>query len=534
MRQAFLFWCCAGLGLLGMTFGAPAIAQVIVAAEYYIDVDPGQGNGEPVDAADGLFDSANEQLVVPAVPTSDLTIGPHQIYVRAQDNKGNWGSPFVILFEVAGEHVVASANYSVDGGAPQPLSVLMGKDERYHLDSADISTSGWSEGEHQIVTRVFDDRGNFTSSMTWVNVWYPLTITGVGYQVRLAESPGTSWLVAAANDGAFDSALEPFMSPFCNTGLFLPQDTYYAFVRAVDSRGRVSDESRSAKIAVSVVPAGSAGAVVINPSPADAPWSFVDGVQETHSGAGPATLSGVPAGYITLTWGEIANLTAPQPNPSSQSLYQNATVSFAGAYRCILTTSVVNGHGALSPPTGGQDYSAVVTLEATPDAGYRVKAWTGTDNDSATANTNHVTMTGPKTVTIEFEQAPEQYTLHVTTQGQGAVVLNPPGGEYTNGTSVTVTATASKGWRFDHWTGDLTGKVNPGVVAMNADKDVQADFLRTGCFGGNADLKSGHRGAGSGGDVAMVLSVGMTLLLAKRKYPNPKCKCGRESAVEIP
>lgn len=69
----------------------------------------------------------------------------------------------------------------------------------------------------------------------------------------------------------------------------------------------------------------------------------------------------------------------------------------------LLTTSVVNGNGLLSPETGQRNVNEIVTLTATPNAGYRVRFWTGTDNDLSTANTNQVTMTGQKNVTVEFE-----------------------------------------------------------------------------------------------------------------------------------
>jgi hypothetical protein len=69
-----------------------------------------------------------------------------------------------------------------------------------------------------------------------------------------------------------------------------------------------------------------------------------------------------------------------------------------------LTTSVVGGHGVIAPTPGGtHDYGVVVSLAATPDAGYQVKAWSGTDDDSFTANANAVTMDGDKTVSVEFE-----------------------------------------------------------------------------------------------------------------------------------
>jgi len=73
-----------------------------------------------------------------------------------------------------------------------------------------------------------------------------------------------------------------------------------------------------------------------------------------------------------------------------------------------LDVSVTDGHGTIvaSPPTGPYDQGTVVNLTAQPDSGYRVKAWTGTDDDTSEDNANTVTMSADHTVTVEFEQIP--------------------------------------------------------------------------------------------------------------------------------
>jgi hypothetical protein len=80
-------------------------------------------------------------------------------------------------------------------------------------------------------------------------------------------------------------------------------------------------------------------------------------------------------------------------------------VTDLGGLPCELTTSVIGGHGAVSPASATYDLGAMVTLTATPDAGYYVKAWTGTDNDSSTSTINALRMTGNRTVTVEFAAA---------------------------------------------------------------------------------------------------------------------------------
>jgi len=69
-----------------------------------------------------------------------------------------------------------------------------------------------------------------------------------------------------------------------------------------------------------------------------------------------------------------------------------------------LTASVIGGQGTIEPTSGTYYAGTVVTLTATPDAGWRVKAWSGTDNDASTATTNTVIMNSDRNVTVEFEQ----------------------------------------------------------------------------------------------------------------------------------
>jgi hypothetical protein len=53
--------------------------------------------------------------------------------------------------------------------------------------------------------------------------------------------------------------------------------------------------------------------------------------------------------------------------------------------------------------------------------------------------------------------------------------LNPPGGIYTTGTVVTVTAIPNSGYAFSNWSGSLIGSINPTTLIMDGDKNVIAN-----------------------------------------------------------
>lgn len=69
------------------------------------------------------------------------------------------------------------------------------------------------------------------------------------------------------------------------------------------------------------------------------------------------------------------------------------------------------------------------------------------------------------------------WVLAVRAEGSGTVARNPEFGAYPNGSVVTVTANPADGWMFSHWTGSITGTVNPQNVEMTEPKSVTAHFV---------------------------------------------------------
>jgi len=75
------------------------------------------------------------------------------------------------------------------------------------------------------------------------------------------------------------------------------------------------------------------------------------------------------------------------------------------------------------------------------------------------------------------------YSLNISITGSGTVTAGEVqctehcGGKFRADTVVPLVARpAVVGWAFDHWTGDLTGFINPGTIVMTADKTVNAVF----------------------------------------------------------
>lgn len=76
--------------------------QHIIAAEYFIDTDPGEGSAAAIALPeDGVWDGVEELLKVADIDTSGLSLGAHTAYVRAKDQDGLWSKAYPCAFEVA-------------------------------------------------------------------------------------------------------------------------------------------------------------------------------------------------------------------------------------------------------------------------------------------------------------------------------------------------------------------------------------------------------------------------------------------------
>ena len=75
----------------GGASGSSAGFATIQAAEYFVDTDPGEGNGTAFQAQDGAFDSEVESILPKDLNVTGLAVGPHLVGVRYQDNNSTWG-----------------------------------------------------------------------------------------------------------------------------------------------------------------------------------------------------------------------------------------------------------------------------------------------------------------------------------------------------------------------------------------------------------------------------------------------------------
>jgi hypothetical protein len=152
-------------------------------------------------------------------------------------------------------------------------------------------------------------------------------------------------------------------------------------------------------------------------------------------------------------------------------LYLPSFCLLAATHTLTLNTNG-NGTVAANPTNSVYPHSSVVTVTAAAAPGWGFASWSG--NITGTLNPTNVLMDSDKVITANFFQLPT-YSLFATASGNGSV--SPSNGLYPSNTVVILTATASNGWIFHHWTGGAAGNTNPISVTMNSNKTIVAVFF---------------------------------------------------------
>ena len=129
------------------------------------------------------------------------------------------------------------------------------------------------------------------------------------------------------------------------------------------------------------------------------------------------------------------------------------------------------------------DEGTIVDLEAISDGDYEFVEWTGDNEtiDDTKAYETTITIEDDHSITAEFREEVEEYTLTIDSTEGGEVI--EPGEhefEYDHGTSVDLDATADDNHYFVEWTGDIEEMNDPEstdtTIEMLDDYTITAEF----------------------------------------------------------
>jgi hypothetical protein len=175
-------------------------------------------------------------------------------------------------------------------------------------------------------------------------------------------------------------------------------------------------------------------------------------------------------GWAFSKW--IGSLTGVDPNPTIVfKSDKKITAVFEEMYE--LTINIDGGGDVTTNPEKAFYFNGdEITLQAVANPGWKFKEWSG---DLVGTNPNPtIIVTKDTQITAVFEQ--KQYTLTVTTLGDGLVTIDPPKAAYLYKDKVILEAVENPGWIFKEWQGDLTGGDQKSEIEIVDDMQITAVF----------------------------------------------------------
>jgi uncharacterized repeat protein (TIGR02543 family) len=217
------------------------------------------------------------------------------------------------------------------------------------------------------------------------------------------------------------------------------------------------------------------GSVAVNPAPGD---------DDKYASGTRVTLTASPTpGYGWKNWSGTGSDTS---NPATVTISSDKHVAVTFELRFLLSinnqaltgssTNFTGGSVSVNPAPGSDGRytkDATTVLTASPASGYRFDRWSGDISDKVISVT--INMNTNKSISAYFIKV---YTLTTSTKPTEGGSVSPVSGTYDEGSSVILAATPATGYRFYQWSGDVSDRVTPVTIAINADKTITANFIK--------------------------------------------------------
>jgi len=203
----------------------------VVRVEYFIDIDPGVGNGLPLMPVDEGFDSDTEDATL-LLDVTSIPTGAYTVYFRAQDGAGNWGpeEPVALIIEPPDNELPMIENVMASP-SPQEIfgNVNISANITDNYDVADawvnitMPDSSWDNqsmdnildsyyyeiaydqlGNHDFVIWALDPAGNWNFSVGsfYIGDWTSPVITGIQALPSQLEVNGNVNISATITDNS--------------------------------------------------------------------------------------------------------------------------------------------------------------------------------------------------------------------------------------------------------------------------------------------------------------------------------------------
>jgi len=159
------------IGLLGFLSGALISQGALQSAEWFIDADPGAGNGTVIQNVTGEQQSLS--VTVPPDVTSGLSIGIHVLGLRFQDENGAWGQvswrPF--LNRKPADEALSEAEYFIDtlpsAGEGEAFGSLNSATEAFQATVPAAAIEALNDGVHLMGVRFRQGEADTWGGVSW-------------------------------------------------------------------------------------------------------------------------------------------------------------------------------------------------------------------------------------------------------------------------------------------------------------------------------------------------------------------------------
>lgn len=409
---------------------------------------------------------SDTSLTAPMIVSPPLAI---RVWYGTRQTFGAVGNPVPalnILGNVFAKDGIASLSATLNGGPPRPLS--RGPDSRRLWEKGDfnidVACSTLQTGGNVIAIEVTDSIGRIArdtvvATYTGTNIW-PLPYTAdwqtSGSPQATAQAVDGFWRVDAVTGTirtiqiGYDRLVAIGAQTWTDYEVLAP-----ITIHGIDSSGYAAPSNGPA-----------IGFLLRWPGHSDLPASLAG--RQPKTGYLPF---GAIAWYHYRSDGERLVLVGNNLQILAQ---ETGARRLAPGVRYLFRARVETIAGV------GPRYSLKVWADGTPEpAGWDLtgqEELTDPQQGCLLLLAHHVDASfGP--VTVMPAGAPT-YALTVQSTGSGSVARDPDMPLYPSGQTVTLTANPEPGWRFDAWSGDLTGSANPASITLTGSRSVTATFSR--------------------------------------------------------
>lgn len=473
----------------------------VSAGEFFIDADPGAGNGTPLAAKDFFYNSQIEDGLQGVVDESLFSVGSHRVGVRFRKN-GVWGNPVythIYVYEDAEPAIVAKtmlndAEYFVDSdyGYGQMLP-LFADDGTFNsgvegVTPPSIRTSSLDPGAHQIGTRFRKSDGE------WSEIVYS---TFCVYEDSIVASAPTSTIVEAEyfwdeppRGGAGLPLAWSNIPPL--QGLAIAGQTNISTAPMQPGRHKLGSRFKDSEgfwgnplwHLVDVVPEDTpfSNANLHVESNIGVPTYNLDSVQrkgDLISLRVPATIEFVGKTYFNMGW--IGTGDCPANGDSNQVgfvINHDSTLTWIWSDRRFITLSISNDFSLGVGAGTYLRYSAVTAsvpeyVYAGTNVRWRLTNYLGSGSVPASSGVpTQVVFMASENSSIIYQWV-KQYRVHTPAEN-GRVYNN--WNWYDQGTATELYPAPDRSYVFRSWMEDGVGTNVPGVFEVNDPKTIKSLF----------------------------------------------------------